>query len=376
MRIAIYLPWAYPLFNQKETEISFGGSEVRLVQLGKALSEFEGMEVTFVCYTSFETMLENYDSFKVYRVNKHERWKSKSDDVKISPLRFFRKRSHIYSLMKGIDAEVYFQICASEETGWIARFCREHRRKFAYFVASDIDVTGEYERKSPIGGYLYRRGLKEASLIIAQNEEQQEILLKRLGLDSVVLKNPVEIPRDVPSFGGRTKILWVGRGDVVKHPEIFLWLARKLPKYNFTMVMPRSSNYPDLFDRIQQQASTIENVNFVEFVPRNRISAYYERARVFISTSDYEGFPNTFLEAGRWGTPIVSLNVDPDGFIKKHGCGMVCKGNINKLSICVEELMKDENTWRGMSLRIYDYVRRHHSVDYIVTRLSWILNEQ
>ena len=369
MKITIYLPWAYPLFNL-ETNQPYGGSEVRLVQLGKALSRMKGLEVTFVCYANSETEWEIRDGVKIYRVNLDEKWGGKSffkRDNKF--IRFIKKRSHFYSLLEKADGDVLFQVCASEETGWIARYCKRHGKKFVYFTAHDMDVTGEFARKNKIAGRLYLYGLKNASLIIVQNEQHRRILLEKYGLDSKVLRNPIEIPDEKPAVELKKDILWVGRGDAWKRPEIFVSLAEALPQYRFMMIMPRSRNHPRFFEEIKDIAKGLNNLNFIDYVPHDEISAYYERAKVFVSTSDYEGFPNTFLEAGRVGTPIVSLNVDPDGFLKKHGCGLNCDGNVNDLVHHVRELMIDAKKWKELSSNVRSYLAKYHDISVISEQL-------
>ena len=48
-------------------------------------------------------------------------------------------------------------------------------------------------------------------------------------------------------------------------------------------------------------------------------------ASLLLSTSDGEGFPSVFLEAWAAGTPVVSIQIDPDHKIRNGELGVVAK---------------------------------------------------
>jgi glycosyltransferase involved in cell wall biosynthesis len=58
----------------------------------------------------------------------------------------------------------------------------------------------------------------------------------------------------------------------------------------------------------------LPNLEVLGFQPLPEVEKQFDRARVLISTSEMEGFPNVFLQAMRRGIPIVSF-VDPDGMV-------------------------------------------------------------
>ncbi|MCA1656367.1 MAG: glycosyltransferase, partial [Actinobacteria bacterium] len=66
--------------------------------------------------------------------------------------------------------------------------------------------------------------------------------------------------------------------------------------------------------------------------PRDELIALYARAVAVVNTSGFEGFPNTFMEAWACGVPVLSLSVDPDGVIERHGLGGVAHGSLERLA--------------------------------------------
>ena len=89
----------------------------------------------------------------------------------------------------------------------------------------------------------------------------------------------------------------------------------------FVMVMNRS--VPKVWESVVQQLPA--NVRLLEKIPFSESDKLFEGALVLLNTSEFEGFPNTFLQAGKYGVPVLSLSVDPDEFITQTGCGLVCR---------------------------------------------------
>ena len=79
--------------------------------------------------------------------------------------------------------------------------------------------------------------------------------------------------------------------------------------------------YDDLYRKLEGEARTIDNVQFIGAVPYGEVNAYFLRAKLFLNTSDSEGFPNSFLQAWVRSVPVVSY-FDPDGLIASKGLGI------------------------------------------------------
>ena len=93
-------------------------------------------------------------------------------------------------------------------------------------------------------------------------------------------------------------------------------------------------------------------------VARDRLPALYSAATALLCTSDYEGFPNTFLEAWSFGTPVVSM-VDPDSLLSTRGLGIHVT-NIETAAEALRSLVTSPDRWKACSKAGFEY-RLHHA---------------
>ena len=93
-------------------------------------------------------------------------------------------------------------------------------------------------------------------------------------------------------------------------------------------------------------------------MPYLATNAWYGRARVFVNTSDSEGFPNAYLQAWRRGTPVVSF-FDTDGVIDRHGLGWAVSSP-EQMAQVVARLSTDPTAWQVASRRCIAYMDEHH----------------
>jgi glycosyltransferase involved in cell wall biosynthesis len=246
-----------------------------------------------------------------------------------------------------------------------------HKRTFIYRTASEQECDGTYLKQHYFAGRAFRWSLRNAAKTVVQNEIDKENIQRIIGVYSTVLPNAHRLPvlREVK----RDTILWVGRSAQLKRPELFMQLAEKIPDESFTMICQWATG-DKKYEELLARASRVKNLRFIKQVPFCKIDIYYRRAKVFVSTSESEGFPNTFIEACNYAVPILSLKVDPDGFINRYNCGITCDGDWKRLVDSLK-IMLQEQRYLELGRNARKYVEEHHDLAEIVKQYKHLFIE-
>ena len=300
--------------------------------------------------------------------------KCASGQSRIPVLKFFYPRfTNVWRALTLTDADVFYKRAAGATNGVIALFAKCRRRPFIYSVACDLDLAPVqlfnklFERRGRWRNrQLFSLGIRLADAIVCQHDRQVAACLESFGRDAVVIPSCYDsTDRDEPTL--QDEVLWVGTLNPGKRPELFLEMARQMPEFRFRMVGgPSSENGGKaLFERIRETARAISNLDFTGFVPYHQIQGYFDRARVFVNTSDFEGFPNTFLQAWSRAIPTVSF-CDLGSASNGHPVLKVVP-DLNAMTAAVRELMTNDGLWRSEGARSRRYVQEVHSQDAAVS---------
>ena len=207
-----------------------------------------------------------------------------------------------------------------------------------FICGSDSELTGDFRRDNPVRGGLFEWGLAQCDLRYAMTEHQQRLFATR-GWSCAMYRNLI-LPRAFPNQGVKeVDFLWVSRCQPVKRPHLFLDLVEALPESSFEMVCPRED--VGLWESVATRAAGMRNLRFIEKVPYHEIQNHYDAARVFVNTSEWEGWPNSFIQAGLGRTALLSLAVNPDGIFERFGLGCFAGGNVEKLKSQAQGMMED-----------------------------------
>lgn len=362
IKVCFVCPYVYTLFNPK-SKGRYGGAEVQVYLISKELSKDNNFDVSLIVADLKQKDLkqkrvEKYGNINIY----------KSFPFKKKAINYLRTPFILYGTLKKINPDLIIQRSAAPETGICAFFANINNKKFIYSVSHDMDVNGRYSSNG-IYGRIYEYGIGHSDFVVLQHNHQAELLRrwkKRKPKRIKTIKTSYYI--NSSTINNKKTILWVGRAVGFKRPSLFLKLAERFPRQHFLMIMPKSSDIM-LWKKIQSKAENIRNLKFIEKVHFKDIDKYFKQAKVFVNTSKDEGFPNTFVQAAKNKTPILSLNVDPDNFIRKHRCGFYCENSFEKLKNRLETILTDKKLYNLHSKNAFFYAKSVHDIKKLV--IQW-----
>lgn len=222
---------------------------------------------------------------------------------------------------------------------------------------------------------LYALGLRISDRILVQHEGQWAELPNSLRAKAFLIPSIAGEEIDlVPQTAKKSYVAWVGQIRLAKRSDLLIELARKLEKIPFVVCGGISTfgSTVEYGEEIIAQLRALPNVDYKGQVTPDIARQTIANAGLFLSTSDEEGFPNTFLQAWSVGTPVVSLKIDPDAVFARKKVGLVCRGvddAAEKITLLLDSLeMREEIANLG---RIH--VARRHSESAVLKKFDLAL---
>jgi glycosyltransferase involved in cell wall biosynthesis len=348
LRVCFIAPKAYPLFDPAVKAV-FGGAEVDLYMLATELAKDWAFEVSFITADYGQPECRTIEGVNIIR----------SLDLKKNVL---SGAWRLWRAMKKADADIYMLKTASPGVPLVTLFCKANAKNMVYRTAHTRECDGTYLKDHPVLGRAFAWSLKQAKAVFAQNSTDRRQLLETIGVDATVIANGHRLAESID--GDRSSILWVARSAAVKRPGVFIDLAEKHPEEQFVMICQPATGDKN-FDQLVSRARSVPNLEFHQRVPFSEIDAYFQRAKVFVNTSDSEGFPNTFIQACKAATCILSLNVNPDNFLTRYFCGLGCSGSLQSLEKGLEFMLAHDR-YKELGQNGLGYVRDFHDIAKII----------
>jgi glycosyltransferase involved in cell wall biosynthesis len=358
--ICFVAPHAWPVLSRDPDIAVVGGAEVQQAILARLLAA-RGYRVSMVCLDFGQPARAEVDGVRVHR--------SYRMAAGVPGLRFFHPRlSATWRAMRAAGADIYYYRSAAMLAGVMAEFCRRHGRRSIYAGASDrdfdADVGGQLPRTRD--RWLFRRALRSVDRIVAQNETQRAACLATYGREAVVIPSCYELKSEARQ--DKDCVLWVGTLHANKRPELLLELARRLPHRRFVVVGGPAAGGGEFFEETKRRAARLPNVEFTGFLPLAEVEPWFDRARLLVNTSTYEGMPNVFLQAWARGVPTVAT---VDVGVEAHRCAP----DISSLEKEVELLLNDPVSHEKASRACRAYFEATHSSPQVLGRYARLFEE-
>ena len=360
LHVCFLAPTTWPVIAGDTSIPLVGGAEVQQSMIAPALVQ-RGYRVTMICHDYGQPDKVDVKGVSIVKMHK--------PDEGIPVVRFIHPRlTSLWSALKRVDADVYYQRSAAAWTGFLAAFCRQNGRRSIYAGASDVDfLPGQQDIRFARDRAIYEWGLRRMDGIVVQNPVQREQLKTHYGLDSTLIPSCYAPPPGAKCDRGGY-VLWAATVRPSKRAEMFLEIARRMPRQRFVMVGgPDPGRKAEEYYRgIAEAARAIPNIDVKGFVPFAEAEKYFDGARVLLNTSLYEGFPNTFLQAWARGMPTVSFF---DTGSRRGGEPVYdLVTDISEASWKLDRLMHDDIVWREASQRVNAHFRACHSVEAVADR--------
>jgi len=275
-------------------------------------------------------------------------------------------RNHIH--------RVWYRFLAAERPDWWYWRCANHlwgsaveiaklagvRTIFAAGFDTDVEPRRALVRRHHWWP-LYAWGLSRTDRIILQHTGQLGALPERWRPKAHIVRSIAHLASARPHAERARYVAWVGMLRQPKRPDVLLEIARRAPAIQFVVCGgPTSFASPSGYgDWLAQALRTQPNVDYLGQVSPQRAAQIISNAALLLSTSDQEGFPNTFLEAWSTGTPVITLRIDPDAVIARNNLGCV-SGDIERAIADLTALIVSPQRREEIAERCLHYVVEAH----------------
>ncbi len=265
-----------------------------------------------------------------------------------------------------IDLMVY-HAWLSPYLPWDMMVCRSLRTAFCIHVHSTIDCL----RYADYGSKHYYTQMPMiypiADGVLALNKMDTAFwqLCSRWVLQ---VNNPLTIKVEEPfsqKYGNHV-VLWVGRlseeKQIMDAIHIFERVVSKIPDATMLLVGKGDEYIEKELHQIVKERGLIDNITFTGF--QKEVGPFYQQGGVFLSTSKYEGFLLTVLEAQAHGLPIVMYDL-PYLSILEGDSGIITveQRSEEAAAAAIIRLFQDEQLYCRLAHEAADNAIRFASVD-------------
>ncbi len=285
-------------------------------------------------------------------------WSEKSNFIyKIFKLSLSLITSNRYIYLRGLSWVHLYVIFISKLLG----------RRVILAMTSDIQCV---KSDSLYINLMRKLSLFLASTILSQTNKQKTLLNNNFHVNSSVYHNLISSKYLNKSYEIKKTFkyreidaLWIGTIEPRKGISYLIDLAKKFPDKKISIAGNGRTREKDFESEMMSQLNSLDNVSILGFVQPSLVGDLISSSKVLINTSPIidksvtkEGFPNVFLEAWLFGTPVVSLFHDPDDLLFNKDLGRICN-DVESFYYSINELSEDDYMWNAISEKCETWIK-------------------
>lgn len=349
------------------------GHEVRVYQFPyefthDMVSEFEGIPVS-------RFGIRPTNLFKVRGIGRLFRIFRYFDFHEFS--HFFRKSK---AVLKAAIKEYDFDVIEATSNRGVACSISFEKKKPPIFtrVSTTMKQAFAYEGTTPdlnyrLASYLESSQIRRSDYLVTHTRCHAKEIANLHGINSekfsiiphAIANNKVEASDKRTSYDS-IKILFVGRLEPRKGFDALLdaipKVVEKFPRASFDFC---GSSPKSILNEAKQRLPRESGVSFHGYVKRNDLNAFYQKCDIFVAPSNYESFGIIYLEAMRFGKPVVACNSGgtPEVVENEVSGILVAPGNSDQLAKALTRLCKSKSLREQMGKEGKRRVSKYYSLE-------------
>jgi glycosyltransferase involved in cell wall biosynthesis len=320
---------------------TIGGGELQVSLLAKALAN-DGHEIVIIDPSSSESLIteEGIRLISVPNWNKG-----------IRGMRLFTHRiPALKKLLIEQNADYYYVRMRSYLHYIPYLVAKRMGKKFIQAIAHDLDVLKlsqkfKFEYKSNFNLFKFLSLSLPNDLVFSYLLKRSDyIIIQHLGqvINPPPTKGRIALFPNILDFGSlpivngfsKDYYVHVGALTVLKGAENLDRLITSMDQAQSIIIIgePRDDKSKSMISHLSDN----KNIILKGRLSHRETLKLIAGAKGLISTSNFEGFPNVFLEAWAMGVPVISLNVNPGNVFSKYQLGVCCEGNLENMKNWME----------------------------------------
>ncbi|MFC6733700.1 glycosyltransferase family 4 protein [Haladaptatus sp. DYSN1] len=340
-----------------------GGAEFQSYLIARELAA-RGWEAHYVAHQAGETSVETDEGIVVHRLARGtQRTRALLQELRTIDADFYYFRNMadlpLAALAKrAVRGQVVFNIshdrqCDRLFAGWPGQ---SNRTRFNSLL-----------RRGQLA--VYRTLLRVPDQLFVQTRAQQALLAVNHGLSGTLVGNGHPVPELDTQKIEPPVVLWLASLKAWKRPELFCYLAAACGDLDCQFWLVGRPSDEAVTKRVTGRLDALPNAEYKGGCDIEESNDYLARASLFVNTSKNEGFPNTFIQAWFRETPVVSLEVDPDGVLAEGEVGAKADSPA-ALESLVRDLIEDDARRLRLGEQARAYAIEQHDIRRVVNRVE------